>query len=273
MSLKNSYTYYYIYKIVNLINKKCYVGFHATSKKYEKDNYFGSGDLLKTAIIKYGIENFLFGVIEDVNLNNWSEKEKYWIKEMKSHISMWGYNQTWGGEGCVGYRWSNEQKANVDNRGEKNGMFGKKHKEESINKISSTRKKNKKTSGIKNGMFGISAYKKWVEIYGKEVADKMLNLRNEKISINSKHISYKRSEKTINKLKISSKNRTKIHCVWCDKHVQPGPYTEFHGDNCKHNPMYKKEEHLITCPYCNFQSDSILNMNKWHFNNCKHKKI
>jgi group I intron endonuclease len=243
-----------------------------TNKEYDNDVYFGSGNLLYKAIKKYGIENFIFGIIENVDLDNWSEKEKYWIKEMKSHISMWGYNQTWGGEGCVGYKWSDEQKANINNSGENNGMFGKKHKDESVKKISFTRKKNKKTSGTKNGMFGTSAYKKWNELYGKEIADKMLNSRNEKISINSKHTSYKRSTETINKLKISSKNRIKIYCKWCDKLIQPGPYTEFHGDNCKLNPLYKKENHLIICPHCNFQNDSILNMNRWHMNNCKNKK-
>ena len=31
------YKYYFIYKILNLANKKCYVGFHATNKEYDKD--------------------------------------------------------------------------------------------------------------------------------------------------------------------------------------------------------------------------------------------
>ena len=45
-----------IYKTTNLINGKIYIG-RATGIRV-KNNYFGSGKLLKRAIIKYGQENF-----------------------------------------------------------------------------------------------------------------------------------------------------------------------------------------------------------------------
>jgi len=48
---------------------------------------------------KYGVNNFSIELIEDVNDNQLlNEKEKYWIKQLHTHISEQGYNLTWGGE-------------------------------------------------------------------------------------------------------------------------------------------------------------------------------
>lgn len=58
-------TYYYLYRITNLINGKIYVGVHKTDNI--DDGYMGSGLLIRRAIEKYGIENFEKNIIQYFN--------------------------------------------------------------------------------------------------------------------------------------------------------------------------------------------------------------
>lgn len=52
----HEYKFHIIYKTTNLINGKIYVGLHSTDNI--NDGYLGSGWVLKSAIKKYGRENF-----------------------------------------------------------------------------------------------------------------------------------------------------------------------------------------------------------------------
>ena len=90
-----------IYKIVNLVNGKIYVGQSINIQKrwyqhrsdYNKD---GGCPILYAAIRKYGIENFSFEVIEECSLELLDEREKYWISKMNTLVPN-GYNIALGG--------------------------------------------------------------------------------------------------------------------------------------------------------------------------------
>lgn len=54
--------YHFVYKTVNLVNGKYYIGVHSTSNL--KDGYLGSGTQLRRAIRKYGKGNFTIEILE-----------------------------------------------------------------------------------------------------------------------------------------------------------------------------------------------------------------
>jgi len=100
-----------IYKITNLINGKAYVGqtvatlgirlsqhFHQSLKK--------NGDgLLGKAIRKYGKENFGIEQLDSAaSLDELNKKETFWIKELKSHATLGGYNLAFGGPTRAGWK-------------------------------------------------------------------------------------------------------------------------------------------------------------------------
>ena len=161
-----------IYCITNTINNKRYVGKSESNvlmrlnhhKKLVKTNKH-----LKDAILKYGIENFKFEVLELCSKEECCDRERYWIEYYDSMNS--GYNFTTGGEGKSGWhlsqeardliskswehrvvsdetrkkmsiankgkKWSEElkRKASLSHMGEKNSFYGKHHTKETKLKI------------------------------------------------------------------------------------------------------------------------------------------
>lgn len=118
----------YIYKIINDINDKIYVGQtvetvekrwlrHKQSRKYKKYEHIH----FYRALNKYGVEHFTPIELEKVEANSKKELkeklddlEKYYIKLYKSFEN--GYNSTLGGDGgMLGFKHTKESKIKMSN--------------------------------------------------------------------------------------------------------------------------------------------------------------
>jgi len=184
-----------IYKVTNLINNKIYIGQDSKNKQ----NYFGSGKIIKKAINKYGIENFKKEILQICyNVDELNEAEKYWIEKLNSTNTDIGYNISFGGQSgwMLGLRHSDETKKSYSiNRvskliGDRNGMYGKTHSEESKKKMSRPK------SGKDNGMYG----KKHSDETKKKISE---NLKGEKNPFYGK----KHSDETKKKMSEIAKKR------------------------------------------------------------------
>lgn len=142
-----------IYKTTNLVNGKIYIG----QDSKNNPEYLGSGKIIKRAIKKYGKENFKKEILEVcANQTELDIKEKYWIQELNTINQDIGYNVSFGGQTgwYKGLKHTEETKRiySLTRKGkligDKNGMYGKQHTEETKKKISES------LSGENNSFFG-----------------------------------------------------------------------------------------------------------------------
>lgn len=100
-----------IYKITNLVNGKCYVGKtkHESILRWKDHiNGYHPSSLIHKAIMKYGVDEFSFEVIEsNVSEELLNELEIYYISKYNSKNPN-GYNLTDGGDGGLGLIVTNE---------------------------------------------------------------------------------------------------------------------------------------------------------------------
>ncbi|NOR27653.1 MAG: hypothetical protein GQ540_03880 [Lutibacter sp.] len=173
-----------IYCIENKITKKCYIGQsiniqrRLTEHKNKKTKYKSS---IKKSIIKYGVNNFIFDVLEECKVDELNSREIYWIDKLNT-ISPYGYNLISGGNSNVYF--SDEVKKRMSEKrkglliGEKNGMYGKTHTKEVRLKLSKLRTGSKlseetkkkisiASSGKNNGNYGRKHTKKTRDIMSK----------------------------------------------------------------------------------------------------------
>lgn len=114
-----------IYCYVNLINDKKYTGLgkilHERIGQHEnnfvKDDFSktncGESKILWNAIKKHGRDNFIVYIVEFCEINRLEERETYWIKELRSHVTENGYNILWGGFSRIGTHHTPEMKEQI----------------------------------------------------------------------------------------------------------------------------------------------------------------
>ena len=124
-----------VYLIWNMVNGKKYVGQTIQSLEERMKQHSYGNLYVDKAIRKYGIENFLYGIIKGCSskaeLDYW---EKFFIIALKTKTPI-GYNLTDGGEGTVGRRHTPETIAKMSAI-----KLGKKRSAETCAKISESRK-------------------------------------------------------------------------------------------------------------------------------------
>jgi len=120
---------------------KCYVGQTTRSliqrkKEHWKSAKFGLDTTFSCALRKYGVDNFLWEVLEEVENSLLNEREVYFIKRFSSFGE--GYNSTTGGNSGA---CTDAQKVKISK-----SLTGKKHSQATKEKMSQAHKKRHKRS-------------------------------------------------------------------------------------------------------------------------------
>lgn len=122
-----------IYCFENLINGKKYIGQSDNLRRRilrhirELKNNNDSSKILQNAYNKYGEDGFELYLIDECAVELLNEREIYWIKELGSNQSEWGYNISWGGEAFMrGVETTQEHRLHLSlaTSGSRNGMYG-----------------------------------------------------------------------------------------------------------------------------------------------------
>ena len=174
---------YIVYKTINLVNGKYYIGKHKVSDN-KFDGYFGSSEVVNNAIKKYGTDSF-----ERITLCEFDNEEDCYLAEERLIGDLWKtdkkcYNKQPGGKGfssgighyTQGKGFTKKHKENLKTARKKRAP----HSEETKLKMSESRKGSKRTleqrknmskaqSGKNNPMYG----KKHSDEKKKEISRKL----------------------------------------------------------------------------------------------------
>lgn len=203
---------YTVYKIINTLNNRYYIGVHKTTNP--NDSYYGSGLVIKEAIKKHGKENFIKEILFTFeNKEDAYNKEKELVNSetLKDPLI---YNVQVGGVPTIDWTKDRKEIFSKNMSGKNHPLFGKHHTEDTKKKISESGKGRK---------------------HSKETLDKIVATRLQNKKPNPKKGKPLTEEDKLKK-SIAAKNRIKIECPHCHKSTDPGNAKQHHFDNCKLKP-------------------------------------
>ena len=219
---------YCVYIHKNKVNGKQYCGITCQKPEYRWRD--GNGYLhnahFQSAISKYGWDGFEHLIIQDgLSRDEANCIEQEYIAKFNLTNPKYGYNQTNGGDGTVGYLHTAETKQKMSQ-----SRIGRVFTEETRQKISN------KNSGAQNGMYGATPWNKG-KTMSDETREKVSQNRKGK-TVGEKHPMYgkKHSETTIRKMSESHKG-----CTAWNKGVKTG----IHPHNVRRVGMYDDNGILI----------------------------
>ena len=132
---------YCVYSHTNKINGKIYIGltFMEPEKRWKNGKGYHKGTHFRSAIDKYGWDNFEHKIIKDnLTKDEASYWEKYYISFYNSTDRLHGYNISSGGE-HGGHAQTNETRKKIGENGYHYGMLGEKHSDSTKKKMSESR--------------------------------------------------------------------------------------------------------------------------------------
>jgi group I intron endonuclease len=168
---------FYVYKLTNKLNSKVYIGksldalkrlrIHIKIAKGGKEKYPRKFHAIHAAISKYGIENFYFEILHEVDSEEQAfeleTKEVLYLKTNGVQI----YNLSDGGEGNSGWHHTEESKKKMSA-----ARRGKKFSEEHRKSLSEAQ------SGNRHSQFGGHQSTKWKEAKSKLTFNQIIEIKN-----------------------------------------------------------------------------------------------
>jgi len=209
---------YIVYKTVNKVNNKFYIGVHKCANPQKFDGYYGSGSLLKRAIKKHGMENFV-----RETLFEFDSYEKAYQKEQEIVNSILiesnsCYNIKLGGNGGTTQNEEVREQFSLSRQGkfikEQNHFYGRKHSNEARKKMSDA-KKGKYLKDQNPNWKGGFRKKKFSSEKERQLAQS--SFMKEHNPMNSFEVQKKHAE--------SMKNKPRVLCPHCDKSMEMGGFT------------------------------------------------